>query len=531
MVTRHLWSVAVRAALVVAVLVSVPAAAAERGTPARTISADFTQVRGPHSKVFKECIGAGRANEGLRADWQQQLALVQKEIGFKYIRMHGLLHDDMGVYREDRSGRISHNWQYIDVLYDALLRLGLKPFVELGFMPADLASGPETIFWWKGNITPPKSYEKWADLIADLVRHFQDRYGHDEVKTWYFEVWNEPDIKPFYTADLAEYLKLYEVTARAVKGVSADYRVGGPASAVPYQFEEALLAHCVKNDLPLDFIATHAYGVKEGFLDETGFKGTVLDPDPAAVRGRMLHSRELIARSPRPSLELHFTEWSSSYTPTDPIHDSYHQAAFILDKIKGAQEALTSMSYWVFSDIFEENGPRMTPFHGGFGLLNYQAIKKPAYYAFQYAAGLGSTELVNVDAASWVTKDADGGVQALFWDFTPAVLPDGVNDQEYFKRDHPAKAKGTVRLRLSHLPPGTYDLEVFKVGYRVNDVYATYLDLGAPVQLTPRQVATIKSQNDGAPIERALVSIDQGTLVRDFELRENDVVLVTLERP
>jgi xylan 1,4-beta-xylosidase len=150
--------------------------------PERTISVDVNQVKGPLSKNFKECIGAGRANEGLRADWQQQLAMVQKEIGFKYIRMHGLLNDDMGVYKEDKKGNPSYNFQYIDQLYDYLLSINIKPFVELAFMPKDLASGSQTIFWWNGNITPPKSYEKWYELIKALVTHFKERYGKDEIK-------------------------------------------------------------------------------------------------------------------------------------------------------------------------------------------------------------------------------------------------------------------------------------------------------------------------------------------------------------
>jgi xylan 1,4-beta-xylosidase len=260
----------------------------------RIIAADLNQVRGPHSTVFRRCIGAGRANEGLRADWQQQLALVQREIGFDYIRMHGLLHDDMGVYQEDAKGNPVYNFQYIDQLYDALLRLHIKPFVELGFMPSALASGKDTVFWWKGNITPPKSYDKWAGLITALVRHWEQRYGSDEVKTWYFEVWNEPDIRPFYTATLEEYSKLYRITAEAIKKINPGYRVGGPASAIPYRFEEALIQFCAREKVPIDFVSTHAYGVKQGFFDDTGNRGTILDPDPAAVRSRMVHSRELI---------------------------------------------------------------------------------------------------------------------------------------------------------------------------------------------------------------------------------------------
>jgi xylan 1,4-beta-xylosidase len=496
----------------------------------RVITADLARVRGPHSKTFKECIGAGRANEGLRADWQQQLALVQNEIGFRYIRMHGLLSDDMGVYKEDAKGNPAYNWQYIDVLYDYLLSVGLKPFVELAFMPADLSSGKTTIFWWKGNVTPPKSYEKWADLIRNLVAHFRERYGHDEVKTWYFEVWNEPDIKPFYTADLKEYLRLYKTTAEAVKSVSREYRVGGPASAVAYQFEEELLKYCVQNKVPIDFIATHSYGVKEGYLDETGNRGTVIDSDRAAVRSRMIRSREIIRNSALPKLELHFTEWSSAYTPTDYIHDQYHQASFILDKIKGAQEAVDSLCYWVFTDIFEENGPRMTPFHGGFGLLNYQSIKKPAYFAYQFLNRLGRTELVNSDESSWVTVGANGDIQALFWDFTPVVPPPDVNDQVYYKGDLPSKEKGAVRLSLSGVAAGTYLVEVYSTGYRVNDAYSTYLDFGAPRQLTRPQAEAIKAINGGAPSESRIVRISDGSFTRSFPMRENDVYLVVLKQ-
>jgi xylan 1,4-beta-xylosidase len=519
-------------AAVLCALAAQPAHAQDQATApsARVIAADFSAARGLHSKVFKRCIGAGRANEGLRADWQQQLALVQTDIGFRYIRMHGLLNDDMGVYREDASGNPAYNWQYIDALYDHLLSAGLKPFVELAFMPADLASGTTTIFWWKGNVTPPKSYQKWADLVRNLVTHFRDRYGHDEVRTWYFEVWNEPDIKPFYTADLGEYLRLYRTTAEAVKSVSREYRVGGPASAIAYQFEEELLKYCAQNNVPIDFIATHSYGVREGYLDETGRRGTVLDPDRTAVRSRMLHSREIIRKSALPNLELHFTEWSSAYTPTDYIHDQYHQAAFILDKIKGAQESVDSMSYWVFTDIFEENGPRMTPFHGGFGLLNYQSIKKPAYFAYQFLSLLGKTELVSSGDSSWVTRDDDGGVQALFWNYTPVVPPEGLNDQVYYKGELPSKNTGPVTVRLSGIPRGVYLLQVYRTGYRVNDPYTTYLDLGAPSQLTGRQVEAIKALNSGAPSRTQIIQISDGRFTETFPMRENDVYLVALKK-
>jgi xylan 1,4-beta-xylosidase len=520
----------VKPALVVTSSLLLGLAGAAHAQSPRAIAADFAKVRGAHSTVWKECIGAGRANEGLRADWQEQLALVQKEIGFRYIRMHGLLHDDMGVYKETPKGEPIYNWQYIDKLYDYLLQVGLKPFVELAFMPRDLASGNKTIFWWRGNITPPKSYDKWGALVTALVRHFRERYGDDEVRKWYFEVWNEPDIPPFWSADLAEYLKLYKSSAEAVKSVSQEYRVGGPASASPYRFEQELVQYCAREHVPIDFVSTHAYGVKEGFVDETGSKGTVLDSDPASVRARMVHSRELIRRSALPDLPLHFTEWSSAYTPTDYVHDQYHQAAFILDKIKGAQESVDSMSYWVFTDIFEENSPRMTPFHGGFGLLNYQGIRKPAYFAYQFLNQLGPEELVTNDASSWICRNASGSVQALLWNFTPITPPQGVNDQVFYKREQPSKPAGPVSLRIDHLPEGTYALALYRTGYRFNDAYTTYLDMGAPGQLTRAQVEVLQHSTSGAPVEQLVVKHSGGAFTKDLALNQNDVLLVLLRK-
>lgn len=496
--------------------------------PERVISTDFNKEKGPLNTMFKECIGAGRANEGLRADWQQQLAYVKKECDFKYIRMHGLLTDDMGVYKEDRNGNPEYNYQYVDVLFDYLESIGMKPFVELGFMPSALASSSKTIFWWRGNVTPPKDYNKWAELMRNLTQHFTERYGADEVKTWYFEVWNEPNLDGFWAGTKEEYFKLYKYSVNAIKSVNKEYRVGGPATAGAAWVPE-MIEFCNKNSLPLDFISTHTYGVKQGYLDEYGNSGTVLSKDPMSVSGDILNSRKQISNSSMPNLELHYTEWSSSYTPADPIHDSYHQAAYILQKIKQVGNAANSMSYWVFTDIFEEAGPRFTPFHGGFGLLNTQGINKPAFYSYKFMNQLGNKELVNADSCSWVCKDTKGNVQVLLWDFTNTLPKDSVNNQAYYIRDLPAKSKGIIHINLSGIPKGKYQLEIYKVGYKSNDAYATYLAMGRPNQLTKQQVEQIKKQNDGSPTSTETINVKANEpFVKELELRENDVFFLNL---
>lgn len=499
----------------------------QAGAQGRVIDVDVKQVQGKLNRTFNVSVGAGRANEGLRADWQQQLAQIKRDAGFRYIRMHGLLGDDMGVYRVDAQGKEHYNFQYIDALYDYLLSIDVKPFVELGFMPSAMASGDKTIFWWRGNVTPPHSYEKWGRLVKALTEHFTARYGAAEVATWYFEVWNEPNLKDFWAGSQDDYFKLYSHAARAIKAVNPSYKVGGPATAGAAWIPE-MIAYCATHQVPLDFVSTHTYGVNQGFLDEYGTTGTVLSKDEWAVSADVLKNRQQIAASAMPTLELHYTEWSSSYTPADPTHDSYHQAAYILQKLKQVGNAAQSMSYWVFTDIFEEAGPRIEAFHGGFGLMNTQGIKKPAYFAYQYLNELASAELKNPDSQSFATTDGKGNVQLLLWDYTH-TLPEGVNNQQYFIKDLPPKSKGETQVQVRGLKAGKYTLTVSQVGYRRNDAYSAYLGMGAPRQLSRAQVGTLKSLATGKPSEQRQVRIgSDGRFSIALPMRENDVYLLKL---
>ncbi len=506
----------------------------------RTISANLGKPAGPMSRMYNFCVGAGRANEGLRADWQRQLRRAHAECGFRYVRFHGLFCDDMGVYFEDQ-GRPVYNWQYIDELFDFLKSIGMKPFVELGFMPGALASGSQTIFWYRGNVTPPKDYAKWEAFIAAFVRHCTERYGRDEVRSWYFEVWNEPNLDGFWMGNperksyeewspgaRAEYFKLYAATARAVKSVDAAYRVGGPATAGEGWIDETL-TFCAEHQVPLDFVSTHSYATTSGYLDEHGNMGTVFAPDRDAITAGVKRVRSRLDQSPFASAELHYTEWSASYTPSDPIHDSYHSAAFILDKVRNIGAAADSMSYWTFTDIFEEAGPRPTPFHGGFGLFNYQDLPKPSFFAYQFLNRLGDTRLACPDPAAFVCRDKSGAVQALFWDFTITHPGPKVNNQEFYRADQPSKRIGAADLKLTGLAKGPYRLLATKVGYRANDVQSAWRDLGSPSQLTPEQVALLRDACRGAAdLEEKIEIGADGCFSRSFELRENDVWFVEL---
>lgn len=226
-----------------------------------------------------------------------------------------------------------------------------------------------------------------------------------------------------------------------------------------------------------------------------------------------------------------YTEWSSSYTPSDPFHDSYHSAAFILNKLKGVGSTAQSMSYWTFTDIFEEVGPRWSAFHGGFGLMNYQGIRKPSFYAYQFLHRLGDTELQTSDSDAWVTTNKDGSIQVLFWDFTITHPGPTVNNQDFYNKDQPAAPAAPARIRLKSLRPGKYQMIGHKVGYRENDSYTAYLDLGAPAQLSPAQVALLKDCSNGRSFVAKQLTVDaDGVLELNFEMRQNDVILLELRR-
>jgi xylan 1,4-beta-xylosidase len=492
----------------------------------RTIAVDTHAIKGNHIKAFRKCVGSGRAQEGLFAEHQRQLAIAAKECGFQYLRCHGLLCDDMRVYWVDDDGQPQYNWQYIDLVYDYILKIGMKPFVELSFMPAALASGPETIFWWKGNVTPPNSYEKWEELIYRLVTHFTQRYGEEEVEQWYFEVWNEPNLSGFFTGTMDEYFKLYQVTVRAIKGVNSRYRVGGPATAGIGWIEE-FIDFCVKNSVPIDFISTHTYGVI-GHLDEFGKQRLYLDPNPDSVTADVRKVYEQVKASKLPDLEIHFTEWSTSYSPRDPVHDAYHSAAFILDKLKACESYADSMSYWVFTDIFEEPGPPSSHFHGGFGLMNTQGLKKPAYFAYSFLNQLGDVELNCADNRAWACK-SDNGVQVLLWDYTHAQQ-DAPN-QVYYTRDLPSVSLDPVTLRITGLDAGIYTLTVSTVGYRQNDVYTRFLEMDCQGTLTPEQVEALAAECSGKPAITETIHVEAGCdFVRSFPMRTCDVLLVRLDK-
>lgn len=343
----------------------------------------------PFRNQVDYCIGTGRMGLALQKEYQEQLKLVQEYIGFQHIRGHGLFSDDMAIYQErEEDGRriVEYNYTYLDMVMDSYLKLGLRPFLELGFMPEKMASGKQTIFYWRGNVTPPKSYEDWKAMVQALLRHLLDRYGEDEVLTWPIEVWNEPNLPGFWKdADMQEYFKLFQESFTAIKAVDSRFRVGGPAvcGGSDEIWIKAFMEFCHENKIPVDFVTRHHYTTE--FPVRRGHYGYAqLQEDEAGFRN--LHTtRDIIDSYPEyKGLEIHITEFNTSYIPNCPIHDTNQNAAYIAKQLSRLGEGNESYSYWTFGDIFEEMGVPFTPFHGGFGLVANGCIPKPTFWSFVF---------------------------------------------------------------------------------------------------------------------------------------------------
>jgi len=494
-------------------------------TANRQIEIDVAKAVKPLDRFFDLSVGSDFPGTLIRDDSQTQLRTAVDELGFRYIRFHAIFHDALGTVRV-KNGRTSYDWAKIDQLYDDLLARNIRPFVELGFTPQDMATSGNKIFYWQGNTSHPVP-SAWKDLIDAFIRHIERRYGAAEVRTWYFEVWNEPNLSGFWEgADQNAYFELYDLTSKTIKAVDPNLRVGGPSTAGAAWIPE-FMAHVAKSGAGVDFVTTHTYGVEGGFLDQDGKEDTLLSPSQDAIVGDVRTVRKQIQASAFPNLPLYFTEWSTSYTPRDLVHDSYISASYILDKLKACQGLVQGMSYWTYTDLFEEPGPPPTPFHGGFGLLNREGIRKPAYFAYKYMHAVQGNEILTADRRAFAAGKP-GELSIVFWDFDQPRQ--AVSNRPFYGRIIPATSTQPVELKFDHLKPGSYQIEVRRTGFRANDAYTAYLEMGSPKSLAPEQFEKLSELTRDLPeVARTVLVRGSGSFKLSIPMRSNDVVLVTIQ--
>ncbi len=344
-----------------------------------------------------------------------------------------------------------------------------------------------------------------------------------------FEVWNEPNLSGFWEGgDQQAYFSLFDQTSNTIKAVDPVLRVGGPSTAGAAWVPE-FLAHVKRSGAAVDFVSTHTYGVDGGFLDENGKSDTKLSPSPEAIVGDVRHVREQVAASAFPKLPVYFTEWSTSYTPRDVVHDSYISAPYILSKLKATEGMVQGMSYWTYTDLFEEPGPPTAAFEGGFGLLNRDGIRKPAFFAYKYLHALQGNELISEDPQSMIAMNGPN-ISAVLWDF---VQPhQSVSNRSFYTRLLPSVPTDPIELHITHMLPRTkYHLEMHRTGFEVNDAYSEYIKMGLPKDLSGSQITQLTGLTRDLPEKQQIVRTDaSGNISIVIPMHSNDIVLVTLRK-
>jgi xylan 1,4-beta-xylosidase len=440
----------------------------------QTVSIDASAPGTPFPHFWEQMFGSGRAILSLRESYRTDLRAVKKITGFQYVRFHGIFLDEVGVYSENKQDKPEYNFTYVDQIYDGLLKNGVRPFVEISFMPKDLASAPDYQgFWYKPIVSPPKDYAQWDDLIRHFTQHLVDRYGIDEVSKWYFEVWNEPNLG-FWTGNPPQetYFELYDHTALDIKSVSSRLRVGGPSTAQAAWIKE-FIAHAVEKSIPVDFISSHIYGMDRA---SKVFGPGVTVPEGEMVYRGVKNMHDDIASSARPDLPLIVSEFSDGRVNSGQ-RDTLYMGPWIANVIRETDGLATIMSFWPFSDVFEEHGVADAPFTDGSaregrGLIAPDGIPKPSYVAFALLHRLGDQRIRSADENVIVTRRKDGDLVIALWNLAAAGE---TNTSRTFDLQF---------RRLAATPPAV----VYKLDAEHEDTLAAYRAMGSPHDPTLEQV-------------------------------------------
>lgn len=469
------------------------------------VKIDAKAQAAPFPHFWEQMFGSGRAILALRESYRNDLRAVKEVTDFRYVRFHAILHDEVGVYNEDEHGNPVYNFAYVDQIYDGLLKNGVRPVVEISFMPKKLAFNPDALhaFWYKQNVSPPKSWEAWDGLITALARHLVERYGVDEVAQWYFEVWNEPNIDFWGGIPRKKsYFELYDHTARDLKSVSSRLRVGGPATAAAAWVDD-FLKHAAAAHVPVDFVSTHGYA-DDTVEDLFGTNENIpMDDRVCRAIGKV---RKQIQNSDLPKLPLLWTEWN--IPGMKEARDTSYVGPALASTIRQCDGLVDEMSFWTFSDVFEEGGPIPRPFEGHFGLRAEGGINKPSFYDFGLLHKLGDERLANSDSDVIVTRRKDGALAIALWNL---VDPDKTGSPKKF------------RLIFDNIRPNAA-VSVSRVDDDHGNTLAAYKALGSPQYPTEDQVRQMNAATQLPPPQQ--LHLEGNRL--DLDLQANALVLVEI---
>jgi len=477
----------------------------------------------PFAHTWEGLINVDQFRWLVRGDMQQQLQMAVEEVGAKQVRAVGIFDEELRVlsrdprdFRDPKAG-LRRNWQLVDYCIDTLLDMGLDPMFTTTFMPPSLASGEATVFSTRGNVTMPQDMNAWCDLVIATLEHFIDRYGRERVRTWYHEVWNEPNLSAFFAGSQDDFFTLWQATYKAIKSVDAEFKIGGPSTARA-EWIEWMIVEGRKESCPPDYIVGHIYNNDSETNALSPFDGPQEDQQSGSP-----HYADAVIRGTRALLdsldftgELQWNEWGRSWLASDPIRESANEGAFVVKSMAEISQCVTQLAPWCISDIYDQLGYNGSEFCGHYGLLTLHGLRKPAYNAYRLLHQLGTDrvpiagEIEGSKCDGAIATTTATGYQALAYRFAP----EGVGSEQ------------AVPVTVA-FPPGAKGLKLYRVSHSENNILHEWRQMGSPNYPTRGQLIKLHEANQLTPADD-LTAQENGQVT--FDLAEGSFALVTAER-
>lgn len=455
---------------------------------------------------WKRVINAGYAASVQHREVQEELELLMQKIGYEFIRVKGILDDDMCAMRRDLRGEIRYCWNYVDEVIDFILSVGAKPMLDFSHMPALLAAENRERTMRPANSAPPKDKEQWRMLIRNLMEHLRERYGAGKMCHWIFTPWISGDMIATHGLDL--YFEIFSISYREIKRVSSELLTCFPAGIWPESFLEELLEKMKEEKCMPEIFSFRSFGTvysgEEENMDlivNSDSVDMIVSRDPDSLQNRTKGIRKKLQRAGVGGIPLLVDECSSNIWQRDLCNDTCYKAAWLFKNFLENEENLQGIAYFSVNDRLDEVLPAQDIFHGGFGLFTINGIPKAVYVALELLGKMGS-RMVKRGEGYFISADPEENRTQIY-------LYNYVHYDMLYRYRHAVNISRTDRyrvfnmgeirtfsVRLTGLEPGRYRIRLHKITKEHGSSYDAWVRMGAPERVNKSEYAMLCHSTD-----------------------------------
>lgn len=525
------------------------------------IHASLLENKGELSLCHNDTINIGWADSLMNGTLQEVILRTNREIGFRYIRFHGILDDSMDVYHEYADGSPWFSFTYLDMVMDEILDLGLTPFFEFGYTPSKLVASAKNVFGTSCVNVPdtPENLDKWQLLVESIMRHLLERFGYEKVRQWRFSPINAVYIS-YGVFSAGEYLAYYERTYRSVRKFLPDalfFGFGldtGFLSADGTQVLEELLAYCIRQGcLPnafgfqcfsCDYSGVSRMEAEDNIsVNESGMadEPAPVSRDPDILRHEIALCKKVLNKYGLGDIPLYITEWNSTIWQNDLGNDTCFKSAFIMKNMLENCDGVSGIAYTHLTDHSERRVIHSSLYHGGYGMVTYNGIAKAGYYACQLLTMLEQEKSVVVAKGEGylITRSKDyKRFQIVLYHYCHYDMANrtshavSVEEQRTVDRYYGFEQKGTrsFQLYLKDIPEGAYLKRSFSISREHGSSYDLWMSLGAPEFRGRQQIDYLKNVSTFHVHYDPLYVTEEKEWIASTVLDEHEVRLILIEK-